>query len=160
MQTQTELIEHFNRTRETLRKLLLEIDTDMEIYPGWTIKEVLSHLSGWDDSTVQALQTFAAGQPPLMTAMRGILYHNEQTVAERKELTLEQVTREWEWVRGQLIPIIEQMTEKDLTARLIAPWGESLTVFEILNIMIEHEEEHAEIIKARIENPQEPPQAH
>ena len=160
MQKQAELIERFNQARETMRELLPAIDVHTEIYPGWTMKEVLSHLAGWDDSTVQALQIFAAGAPPLITAMRGVDFHNAQTVAERKELTYEQVVREWEWVREQLIPIIEQLSAKDLATSLVAPWGEKLTVLDILTIMIEHEEEHAEIIRARIENPSEPPQAH
>lgn len=160
MKTQTELLEHFNQTRETVRKLLPGIDLHMEIYPGWTIKEVLAHLSGWDDSTVQALQTFAAGQPPLMTAMRGINYHNAQTVADRKELTFDQTVREWEWIREQLILIVQQMTEQELAAILIAPWGASVSVLELLSIMIEHEAEHAEVIQARLANPEEPPRAH
>lgn len=160
MKTKIELIEQFNQTRETVRKLLPDIDVHMEIYPGWTIKEVLAHLSGWDDSTVQALQTFAAGAPPLMTAARGINYHNAQTVAERKELTFDQVVREWEWIREQLIPIVQQMTEQDLAATLIAPWGDSVSVLELLSIMIEHEAEHAKVIRARMANPEEPPHAH
>jgi hypothetical protein len=160
MQSKSELIEQFTKARETIRTLLAQIDPHMEIYPSWAIKEVLAHLAGWDDSTVQAIQTFAAGQPPLMTAIRGINYHNQQTVEERKELTLEQVTREWEWVRGQLIPLIEQMSEQDFNTKIITPWGQLLSIYDVLKIMVDHEEEHAEIIRERMENPHEPPQEH
>lgn len=160
MQSKSELIQQFTEAREMIRKLLAQIDPHMEIYPGWTIKEVLAHLVGWDDSTLQALQTFAANQPPLITAIRGINYHNQQTVEERKELTLDQVIREWEWVRGQLIPLIEQMSEQDFDTKIITPWGQLLSIYDVLKIMVDHEEEHAEIIRERMENPHQPPQEH
>ena len=160
MKNQAELIEHFNQARETIRNLLPQIDVKMEIYPGWTIKEVLAHLCGWEDSTIQALQTFAAGQPPLMTAIRGIDYHNAQTVAERKELTFEQTVREWEWVREQLIIFVEQLTEKNLATIITAPWGNAISILQMLNVMLDHEEEHAEIIRERLADPNQAPKAH
>lgn len=160
MQTKSELIEHFILARNQLREILPKIDIHMEIYPGWTIKEVLAHLAGWDDAIIIALQMFAAGQPPLMTAARGIDFYNSQTVAERKELTLEQIIREWEWVREQLIPIVHALTDKELETTLVAPWGISMSVLDLLNVIVHHENEHTEVIKARMANPQKPAQAH
>lgn len=160
MQNKSELIQEFIEARETIRKLLPEIDPHMEIYPGWTIKEVLAHLTGWDDSTVLALQHFVAGQPPVMTAIRGINYHNQQTVEERKKLTLEQVIQEWEWVRDQLIPVVDNLNEQAFATRIVAPWGENISVYGVLKIMVEHEHEHAEVIRERMTNPQQPPQEH
>ncbi len=160
MQNKSELIEHFILTRNQLRELLPKIDIHMEIYPGWTIKEVLAHLIGWDDASIIALQMFAAGQPPLMTAARGINFYNSQTVAERKELTLEQIIREWEWVREQLIPIVHALTDKELAATLVAPWGGSMSVLDLLNVIVHHENEHTEVIKARIADPHQPPNEH
>lgn len=160
MTTQTKLIEDFNQARETVRKLLPAINANMEIYPGWTIKEVLAHLAGWDNSTIQALQSFKAGEPPQLTAMNGLDVYNSQSVAEHKELTLDQTVNEWESVRGQLLPLIEQLTDADLAALIVAPWGQSISVLQLLSIMVGHEEEHAEIIQARMDNPNEPPHEH
>ena len=160
MPTKSELIQHFILARNQLRELLPKIDIHTEIYPGWTIKEVLAHLAGWDDAIIIALQMFAAGQPPLMTAARGIDFYNSQTVAERKELTLEQIIREWEWVREQLIPIVHALTDKELETTLVAPWGVSMSVLELLNVIVHHENEHTEVIKARMANPHQPPYKH
>lgn len=160
MQKTTQFIEQFNRARKQLRELLPQVDRHMEIYPGWTTKEVLAHLAGWDDATIFALQAFAAGEPLAMTAARGIDYYNSQTVAERKELDYEQIVREWEWVRGQLIPLLEQLTEENLATKIATPWGEILPVEIMIKIMIDHEEEHTEIIRERLAHPGQPPQAH
>lgn len=160
MHNKAELIQHFILARNQVRELLPEIDAKMEIYPGWTIKEVLAHLTGWDDATILAIQKFTANEPPLMTALRGIDSYNVQTVAERKELSYEQIVREWEWVREQLIPMLHQLTEKELATIITAPWGTTLSIFELLNIMVEHEEEHTEIIRRRMANPDEPPHPH
>ena len=35
-----------------------------------------------------------------------------------------------------------------------------MTVADLLNVMIYHEEEHAEVLRAKIANPENPPQAH
>lgn len=160
IQNKTQFIQQFNQAREEIRALLPGIDLHLEIYPGWKIKEVLSHLTGWDDVTILALQDFVAGNPPLMTAMRGIDYYNSQTVAERKSLDYDQIVREWEWVREQLMPILDQLTEENLATQVVAPWGTSMTVENMINIMIHHEKEHAEAIRERIANPGHPPQDH
>ena len=160
MHNKTELVQHFIRARNQVRALLPEIDVKMEIYPGWTIKEVLAHLSGWDDATILAIQKFTTSEPPLMTAIRGIDFYNSQTIAEREDLSYEQIVREWEWVREQLIPMLHQLTEKELATVITAPWGTTLSIFELLNIMVEHEEEHTRIIQKRMENPDQAPDPH
>jgi hypothetical protein len=160
MRTKIEFIEQFDRTRAELRSLLPDVDHRMEIYPGWRIKEVLAHLIGWDDVTILAVQDFVAGNPPLMTAMRGIDYYNSQTVAERKDLDYDQILREWEWVREQLMRMLDQLAEENLAATIITPWGPSLSIETVMNIMIDHEKEHTEAIRERIANPGHPPQEH
>jgi len=155
-----QFIQRFNAAREEMRVLLPKVDLKMEIYPGWTIKEMLAHLAGWDDATILTLQAFVANDPPLMTAVRGIDFYNSQTVAERKALSYNQIVGEWEWVREQLIPIINQMDEQKLQSTIVSPWGPSMSVANLLNVMIHHEEEHAEAIRTRITNPERSPQAH
>ncbi len=161
MQTKIQLfIQRFNEAREEMRALLPQVDHHMEIYPGWTIKEVLSHLTGWDDATILALRDFLDGNPPVMTAVRGIDYYNSQTVAERKELDYDRIVHEWEWVREQLIPTLEQLGEEKLAVTIVMPWGADLTIEGMIDIMVNHEKEHAEVIRERIANPHHPPQPH
>ncbi len=160
MQKKTQLIQRFNQARDEVRALLPDIDVHMQIYPEWTIKEVLAHLAGWDDATILALEAFLAGNSQPVPASRGIDPYNAQTVAERSELNYTQIVREWELVREQLIPHLDRLTDQQLDATIISPWGPSMTVADLINIMIEHEEEHAKVIRTRLANPRERPQAH
>jgi hypothetical protein len=150
MQNKTQLIQQFNQARDEFRALLPGMDIHMEIYPGWTIKEVLAHLAGWDDATILALEAFTSGNPPPVPALLGIDLYNSQTVAERTTLDYEQIIREWEWVREKLVSILENITDENLEATIVSPWGPSMTVAELINVMTEHEEEHAEVIRGRL----------
>lgn len=160
MQNKTQLIQRFNQARDEVRALLPDIDTKMQIYPGWTIKEVLAHLAGWDDATILALEAFTAGNPPAVPAIRGIDPYNSQTVAERSKLNYDQIVQEWEFVREQLVPLLDNIPNEKMEATIVSPWGPSMTVADLLVIMVEHEKEHAEVIRARQANPDKPPKAH
>ena len=160
MQDKTEYIQRFKQARDEVRKLLPDIDTKMEIYPGWTIKEMLAHLAGWDDATILALEAFVAHLPPALPAIKGLDAYNAQTVEERAELNLEQIIREWELVREQLISVFGRLPAEMLGTNVVAPWGPIVTVEQLINIMIEHEQEHAEVIRERLANPHKPPKNH
>ena len=160
MQNKTQIIDRFNQARDEVRALLPDIDTHLEIYPGWTIKEVLAHLAGWDDATILALKAFLAGDAPPVPAGRGIDPYNAQTVAERANLNYEQIVREWGLVREQITPLLEELTDEKMAVTIVAPWGDSMTVADMITVMAAHEEEHAHAIRTRLANPQHPPQAH
>jgi hypothetical protein len=137
------LITEFDQARNHMRQLLAEIDTKLEIYPEWTIKELLAHLAGWDDATILTLQAFERGEATPLLAMRGINFYNAQTVGERAELELKQIIREWEMVREQLLSILAAMPEEKLNVPVTSPWGDTHTVAQLVKIMADHEEEHA-----------------
>jgi hypothetical protein len=147
MTHKTTLMQEFDQARNHMRGLLVDLDTQLEIYPEWTIKELLAHLAGWDDATILALQAHSRGETPPMLAMRGITFYNAQTVGERANLNLSQIIREWEMVREQLLAILTDLPDEKLNDTIVSPWGQPLTVAELVKIMADHEEEHAEAIQ-------------
>jgi len=160
MQDKAQLVNRFNQAREGSRAVLAGIDTHLEIYPGWTIKEVLAHLAGWDDATIMALNAFVAHDPPPTPASIGLDAYNEQTVEQRHSLDYRQIVEVWELIREQLLKVLANVPEEMLTAKIVSPWGDLVTVEQLVNIMINHEREHSEIVKTRSANPQDPPGAH
>ncbi len=150
MQDKAQLMQAFDHARDRMRALLPGIDCSMEIYPGWTIKEMLAHLAGWDDATLMSLRAFVAGQPPPLPALRGIDAYNAQTVAERADLHYEQIVQEWELVREQLKAILNDLPAERLGDKIVAPWGPIATVAELIAVMVDHEEEHAAIVQESI----------
>jgi hypothetical protein len=153
MQDKTQLLQQFDEARGKMRATLAGIDAHMEIYPGWTIKELLAHLAGWDDATIAALKAFTSGGAPPVPAARGLDVYNAETVAERATLDYEHIVKEWEWVREQLLVLLDEMPSENLEMKIVTPWGRSTTVARLVAIMAEHEEEHAADVHARRVNP-------
>lgn len=160
MQDKTQLLQQFDQARVKMRAALPDIDLRLEIYPAWTIKDVLAHLAGWDDATIAALKAFVCGEAPPVPAVRGIDVYNSETVAERTSLDYEQIVKEWEWVREQLKALVNELPPEKLEATIVSPWGPSMTVAQLITVMTDHEEEHAVHIQAQRANPGQPPRAH
>ncbi len=137
------LIQDLQRLREHMRRVVAQADTNREIYPHWRMKEVLDHLTGWDDAAVASLQAHVDGREPPVPAGRGINDYNARTVSEREALDLRHTIQEWEVTRQQLIDRLHSLPSAKIAEPFIFPWGMNGTVEEIVNILIEHEEEHA-----------------
>jgi hypothetical protein len=142
-----ELLADFEQARQKTRRQLKGIDSHMEIYPNWTIRELLAHLTGWDDATIVALQAHNQGETTPLLVMHGFDAYNAQTVGERTELDYEQIVHEWEHVREQLVAILRKLPSEQLSDRIVSPWGPMLSLEELIRTMIEHEEEHAAILE-------------
>lgn len=124
------------------------IAPDDIIYPQWRIKEVIAHLSGWDDAAIATLEAYRDGlPPPTPAAERGIDFYNGQAVEERESLTLEQVLAEWEQTRSHLYELIEALAVPLGEVKIITPWGTHSSMAEVLGVLIHHDAEHAEVLE-------------
>jgi hypothetical protein len=150
MEERARLIQQLAQAREKMRAVLADVDTQMEIYPRWTIKHVLAHIAGWDDACIASLRAHVAGDEPGAPAARGIDFYNAQSVETREPLSYDQVVKEWELARGQLETIIHEMPPEKFKERLLFPWGPTGTIARLVAIFAEHEEEHAEEIRKLI----------
>jgi hypothetical protein len=143
MEKKAPLIQRLDEARAQMRALLAEVDPRAEIYPGWTMKEILAHIAGWDDAVAASLRAHAGGQEPGTPALEGIDAYNIQSVATRQALAYDQVVREWELAREQLKAAIDAMPAEKFDERLLVPWGGRGTIPRLVHIFAEHEEEHA-----------------
>ncbi len=136
------LLHRLDETRETIEKILPSIDKDRQIYPGWTIKEMLAHMTGWDDATIDSLRAHVVDRPPSVPAIRSLDEYNGSTVSSRTDLNYEQVLKEWRLTRQVLRTLIEEMPEDKFLQPLVVPWGEKTTVTFLVDMFRGHEEEH------------------
>lgn len=140
------LIRELDEARQETRAILATIDTEQEVYTGWTIRHFLAHLTGWDEATIASLRAHATGKEPGTPAYRGIDFYNQQSVDERIDLSYRQVLAECELAREDLKEIIRALPEGKFKESLVLPWGQTGTVNLLVGIMIHHEKEHAEEI--------------
>jgi hypothetical protein len=150
------LIEHLNETHQEIEDLLPKVDPHLDIYPGWTIRELLAHLSGWDDAVIDMLRAHMDDHPVEMTASRGIDYYNDQSVASRSGLDLEHIRNEWQQTRVSVKQLLATVDEQKFHVPITAPWGETGSVTEMIEIFIHHDHHHAGHLKEWLQDPSRP----
>lgn len=139
-----DLISQLETAHTMIRDLVNQVAASDTLYPGWTLKEFLAHLTGWDEATIGSLRAHLNNSEPGTPAYRGIDYYNAQSVEERVALDYKQVYAEWEIARKTLKEVVAKVTEEKFNQNLLMPWGKTGTVKLLVEIMIDHAYEHAE----------------
>jgi len=150
MNQRDELIAILEHSRTKMMAHLDEIDKNRKIYPLWTIREMLAHLSGWDDAVIAFIQSLMTGKIPATPAARGMDAYNAETVATREGLDYDHIYREYLQTRKVLLQLLREVPDEKVTAQYILPWGEPGTLVDIINIFGPHEVEHAEDVEKLI----------
>ena len=145
--TKADLIAELDYAHDEMHRLLKDIDAQQEIYPTWTAKELISHMTGWDDGCIASLRAHVTGDVPSTPAARGINPYNASTVHEREALSLDHVVREWELTRETFKQLIQELPDEKLNQPFVFPWGEKGTLEGMVQIFAEHEREHVAEIR-------------
>ena len=143
MDERQRLVEQLDEAHEKLRAVLVGIDPAMAMSPTWTVKEVVAHIAGWDDATIEMLRAHVTGDPLDAPDWVTIDHYNAQSVETRRPLSYEQTVREWEQTRTQLRAMIEAMPADKVPEPMEFLWGQSGTVAQLVAIMAHHEADHA-----------------
>jgi len=151
----TALIERWEAKRAALNELVAQAAPHIqkEIYRGWTLKEFLAHMSGWDDAVIDSLRAHAKDEPAMTPASRGIDAYNAQTVSTRETLDYDHIRREWDRSHELVIQAIRDLPEKKVSQPFTFAWGEYGTLADLVEIFVGHEEEHAHHLREWLKNP-------
>ncbi len=148
MATKDELIAWLEESHAKMEAVVAQVDCDTEIYPGWTIREVLAHLTGWDDAVLTSLKSHAAGGIPVVVAQHGPDAYNAATVTERETLSYDHIYREWQTTHEQLKIAIRDLSPDKMNEQIVFPWGQAGNVEDlVIGLTTEHEVSHAKDIE-------------
>jgi len=147
--TKEQLIAELDRARDEMRALLQELDTAQEVYPTWTVKELLAHMTGWDEDCIASLSAHMAGAAPEVPAANGFDPYNAANIHERQAMTLQQTIQEWEATREKFKKMILDVPEEKMHQPFVFPWGPSGALEQMVMVFAEHEREHAEEIREK-----------
>ncbi|MRR31377.1 ClbS/DfsB family four-helix bundle protein [bacterium] len=136
-------IHRFETAHAEMRAIVQLAKDNPLIYQPWRMKEVLDHLTGWDDAVIASIRAVLSGQMPETPAARGVDVYNAQTVSSRESLPYTVTQREWEFSRAELLRLLRTMTTEQLYQSFVLPWGGEGTIADIVEIFAEHEENHA-----------------
>jgi hypothetical protein len=153
---QKKLLQLMEETHTKMESVLPQVDSNKEIYPGWTIREVLAHVTGWDETTIEALHAHIEGRPLSIPNIPDIDEYNELSVFSRTGLDNEQVLKEWRSNRKVLRTIIEEMTVDKFSLPVTVPWGGNSTIIAMMEMFCEHEAKHTADVQKWIQHPDKP----
>lgn len=154
MDERERLIQELDQARAMMVRVVNMADPSQEIYASWKLKQVLDHITGWDDAVIASLRAHISGDVPATPAQRGINDYNARTVSERESIDLDHSIREFEVTREQLKQLIRQVPPDKVAQPFVVPWGGRGTLSEVVEIFVEHEEEHAQEIQKILERGQ------
>lgn len=140
-------IARYENARAEMREIVKLAQGNPTIYQPWRMKEVLDHITGWDDAVIASIKSFLAGEVPATPASRGIDAYNADTVSSREAIPYEVTQREWETSRVELLSLMNKMTDEQLHTAFTLPWGARGTIEDLVEISTEHEETHAREIR-------------
>ena len=146
-----EILKALESSHAMMMAQLDEIDKNRKIYPLWTIREIIAHLSGWDDASIGFVNALLKGDIPPVPAPRGAEVYNEETVSTREGLSYDHIVREYVDTRAKLVVLVSLMSEEMVIQKSILPWGDEGSLEDISQVFGSHELEHANDVKKIIE---------
>jgi hypothetical protein len=139
-------IQRLEAARAEMREIVKYAQGNPTIYEPWRMKEVLDHITGWDDAVIASIRSLLVGETPATPAARGLDHYNAETVSSRETIPYELTLMEWTASRTVLLNLIREMTEEQLHTGFVLPWGAHGTIENLVEIFTEHEETHAKEI--------------
>ena len=117
-----------------------------------SIKDLLGHIAAWDEETLRVVQAFIMQANPVysytISDRNDFATWNAEQAALRKDYSLEQIRRELENARRDLIQVIEGVTDQVLMRSKVTPWGKTRTGLELLDDAALHDLEHSQDIRS------------
>jgi hypothetical protein len=156
MKTKEQLIALLADSHKKIEQLVSQVGRNQEVYPGWTIREILAHFTGWDDAVIASLRSHAAGGVPAIVAERGPNFYNAATVTEREALSFEHINQEWQLTHEQLKIAIRDLPSEKMDEIIVFPWGQTGNIEDlVIGLTTDHEVSHAKDIEKYLENKQQ-----
>jgi hypothetical protein len=146
-----EILEALEASHTAMMARLDEVDKNRKIYPLWTIREIVAHLSGWDDAAIGFVGALLKCETPPTPAMRGVDVYNEETVSTREGLSYDHIVREYVDTRAKLAGLVRQMSEEMVAQKSTLPWGGEGSLEDIVQVFGPHEMEHVMDVKKIID---------
>ena len=145
------LIQLLDDSHQRVAQMVNQVDRNLEIYPGWTMREVLAHFNGWDEAVVTSLKAHAAGQVPTVVADGDHNAYNADTMDARADLSFEHIYQVWQNTHEQLKIVILEMPPEKLEEKFIFPWGQTGNIEDlVIGLTTQHEVSHMKDIEKRL----------
>lgn len=116
--------------------------TETPLYEGWTIKEVLAHILGWDQRTLKILPLILQNRADEVAGVE-VEAHNQASIEAWRTHSVHEIVATMTAVHNQIMEIISGLDHIDIDLRHTRN-GRVITIRSyIIEIMADHERQHA-----------------
>ncbi len=122
--------------------------TDYPVEGGWTIKDLIAHITSWDLATLSPLQAFLNGDEFVPEEIPDILAWNNAQARIWQTKSLATILDESLEIRQALNEETARLSNEQCRVQVITPWGERKPITEMLRGLARHEEDHSKMIEA------------
>jgi hypothetical protein len=112
---------------------------------GWSVKDILAHLTRWEAELIKLLWQLSQGQRPITVHFTGPTVDevNDRWLAEDRTRPLERILEDFRGVRRQTIRRVESFTDTELSDTQRYSWLEGKSLSEwVAEDTFRHEAEH------------------
>jgi hypothetical protein len=117
---------------------------------GWTLKDVLGHVTEWELVCLDGLRQIAGGRLPEGGYDGELEGWNCMYAEARRELPWETVWHELHATRQGLLKVVQQLRDDQLTRVFVGPLTAQDTAYAWLRVCLAHDREHAREVRAAI----------
>lgn len=148
-----ELIQALEETRDRLDAVIEALSeaqlTEPGAADGWSVKDILAHLTAWEVDLLTNLGKARRGQKPGKTDWNAasIQAQNEKWYAEYLDRPLDRVLTDFHGVHRQVLRVLEDLSDQDLAAPTRWLQGRPLMTYFIGHVL-DHEAEHLPQLEA------------
>ncbi len=160
-----QLLVGMDMRRQKNRELVESVNPERVVHPesGWRVKDLIGHLTYWEEETLKSLQAFIRGEsyePPLFLQDGQVGFTNEEVDAfnhadyeQRIDYSSERILTDWEAVREHLKDAVRAVPDEQFeNGTFDALWGRDITVTQLVKGMGWHEKIHMQDIQTAINN--------
>jgi uncharacterized damage-inducible protein DinB len=156
MKSKHKLLDDLEAARVELLLTIEGLSEQEMVRPGvvgeWSVKDTLAHIAAWDKEIRTVVHAFVTQENPVfgykISGKQGFAKWNAREVEKRRDLSAVQILAEMEGARRELVKLVEGLPEEQLSREVVPPWRWPKTVRRNVEILAEHDREHAEQIIA------------
>lgn len=145
-----ESLRRFSASRRGLLEAIAGLSeaelTEPNVEGYWCIKDLIGHISAWDQTLLEPLESFAGGDPFSAEIISNHDAWNLSQNTRRNQWTFSDLCQECETTRQKLLTVLSKLTDEQWQQSFRAPWGDENTISEMVSGLAWHEEEHTKSI--------------
>jgi hypothetical protein len=150
----TSILNKLNTSYAALEEILVYMDKTQYliegVIPGWSIKDILAHITSWHYRLIKLLDAAVHNEEPAISGPANIEEMdalNAQFYQENKSLPLDKVLTDFRTSHEHIMDIVQAMPEEDLMSPHRFAWTKGSPLWQaIAGDTYEHYQEHKEQI--------------